>query len=401
MHEAKKTLAKDMRFFAEDVNNKGIKRYYLFTSSALETLIKEYQAKGHPICFYEIMPSTCCTYPTDKEACEQMLANFGTRLYLDVEFPDNADFNMHEGISYIQIGSAIAAEIQKYLEETFKCSCELIVLKSHRKGKFSWHMIAKTFKDGKEYLFKDSLSILTVINNWFDTADLDKFIYFEDDVEKNAIDVGVYTTHRLYRTIHSSKFGKKMPLEFATYFPVRKNPDVPTFEDTLCLQTLENRELYDIEASISSSKLVGTTLRKRKRNSPTEKVSRRKYEITPQNMAAEMFFSNWGVWGEMKKFLVKEWPLIEFEKTSFKSITLLYIPLDKDFRCPENKGSGGNGQHRSNHGYLLVRPKLGTINWKCHDKQCQGTKIVRFPFQLCNKLRRIYTHRYCVKVDKL
>ena len=45
MHEAKKTAHGDLRFFAEDVNNKGIKRYYLFTSEALEKVIKNYELK--------------------------------------------------------------------------------------------------------------------------------------------------------------------------------------------------------------------------------------------------------------------------------------------------------------------------------------------------------------------
>ena len=401
MHEAKKNLQGDLRFFAEDVNNKGIKRYYLFTSEALERVIQNYQSKKHPVCFYEIMPSSCCTYHTDKQACEKMLQTFGTRLYLDIEFPAHADFKTHEKVDFLQIGVNIATEARRYLQTRFECKCELIVLKSHRQGKFSWHMIAKLFKDDVEYLFKDSLSILTVINEWFDRTDLEKFIYFEDGIEKNAIDVGVYTTHRLYRTMHSSKYGKNIPLQFATYFPVRRNPDMPTFEDTLCLQKLENRKLFNIEASISSSKLVGTTLKKRKRNSPTTTMSRTTHPKTVQNMAAEMFFSNWKVWENMKKFLRKEWPLIEFEKISFKSITLIYIPLDKDFRCPLSKGSGNDGQHKSNHGYLIVKPKLGTVEWKCHDKECQARKTVRFPFELCNKLRRIYTHRFCVKVDKL
>ena len=300
MHEAKlKSNNSDLRYFAEDVNKRSIKKYYLLTSESIEKIIKFNKLNNLNNCFYEIMPSSCCTYSgDDKKACEHMLKTFGTRLYLDVEFPSDADFVDFEmsQADPLNIGKQIAVDINNFLKQRFECHCELIVLKSHRPSKFSWHMIAVLKKDGIEHLFKDSLCVLTIINEWFETVNLDKYDYYKDDHKENAIDVSVYSTHKLYRTLHSCKFGKSTSLEFATYFPIRPNCNVaPEFSDTLCLQKLENRKIFNVQQSHSSTKLkshVGCT-KKRKSSVKGVRGSRKKHITTSFNVAAEMFFSNW------------------------------------------------------------------------------------------------------------
>lgn len=407
MHCHRKEDDHHMRFFAEDVNERAIKKYYLLTADALYRLLMDNKRKGIQNCFYEIMPSSNCLYgPGDRDGCKHMLQEFGTRLYLDIEFPAGADFTDYETsvMSPLQIGASIAKEIHTFLEMHLTVDCELIVLKSHRESKFSWHMIAVLKKDGKEVLFKDSLCVLTIINEWFEQRNLDKFNYFkEDNIEESAIDVSVYATHKLYRTMYSSKFNKKIPLQFATYFPVRQVPTKPTFEETLCLQLLEGRELLDIEPTASSTKLRSVVSAKKRKSASNgvTKLHRKKHKTTSFNIAAEMFFSNWSVWQEMKNFLTKQWPTIQFEKASFKSIFLIYVPLDYDFRCPLKRGSN-NGCHKSNHSCLWIKPKIGLIEWRCHDHVCKQKKVMKvisFPMHLANRLRRMYTHRYCIKLE--
>lgn len=405
MHNNRKETDKGLRYFAEDVNERSIKKYYLLTADALLTILKNNQKQRIQNCFYEIMPSSACTYPEeDRKGCFYMLQEFGTRLYLDVEFPAGADFSDYETsmMEPLQVGASIAKELHLFLEMHLSLDCELIVLKSHRATKFSWHMIAVLKKDGKEHLFRDSLCVLTIINEWFEQRNLDKFNYFKDgNIEENAIDVSVYATHKLYRTMHSSKFNKKIPLKFATYYPVRKVNIAPTFEETLCLQSWEGRAVLDVESTVSSTKLRCAVTKKRKAESTgIARANRKKHQTTNFHIAAEMFFSNWSVWEEMKKFLVQKWPKIEIEKASYKSIFLIYIPLDYDFRCPLNRGSN-NGCHKSNHSCLWIKPKIGLIDWRCQDHVCKKNNVVKrvyFPFQLANRLKRMYTHRYCIKL---
>jgi len=406
MHEAKfKSKNSELRYFAEDVNKRSIKKYYLLTSESFERLIQFNKINNLKNCFYEIMPSSCCTYTgDDKKACQHMLKTFGTRLYLDVEFPsdaDFADFRMSQS-DPLNIGKQIAVDVNTFLKKRLECDCELIVLKSHRPGKFSWHMIAVLKKDGVEHLFQDSLCVLTIINEWFETCDLEKYDYYKDDHKENAIDVSVYSTHKLYRTMQSSKFGKSTPLEFATYFPIRTDCNIaPEFCDTLCLQKLENRKLFNVEQSHSSTKLKSHVPSTTKRKATSQGRGPRKKHITTSfNVAAEMFFSNWEPWKEMKKFIVDKWPKVEFDKASYKSIFIVYLPLDYDFRCPLNKGSN-NGKHKSNHSCLWVKPQVGLIEWRCQDLECKKKNVckkVHFPFQLCNRLKKMYTHRFPVKL---
>ena len=407
MHEEKAKLNNpNLRFFAEDINERAIKRYYLLTDEAFKTLLHFNKINNLKNCFYEIMPSSTCTYSgCGKEACNQMLQHFGTRLYLDVEFPSNADFSDFR-ISQMEpltIGKEIAVDITAFLEKRFDCNCELIVLKSHRPGKYSWHMIAKIMKNDTEHIFKDSLSVFTIINEWFDTCDLEKYNYYKDDHEECAVDISVYATHKLYRTIHSTKYNKSTPLEFATYFPIKVDCCIsPEVSDTLCLQPLKGKVVLKVESTESSTKLKNHVSASKKRKSTGKSlVSRKKHATTAFNLAAEMFFSNWSYWTEMKRFIQTEWPKVEFEKASFKSIFTIYIPLDYDFRCPQKRGSQPGGCHKSNHSCLWVKPQVGLIEWRCHDLECTKRKIckkVHFPFQLSNTLKRMYTHRFPVQI---
>ena len=332
-----------------------------------------------------------------------MLQHFGTRLYLDVEFPADADF-VDFGTSEMEplaIGKNIAKDLHTFLQTTFGCSCELIVLKSHRAGKFSWHMIAKIIKEGKEQLFTDSLCVLTVVNQWFEERELDKYNYYKGDHEENAIDVSVYATHKLYRTMHSTKFKVNVPLQFATYYPIREHCIPPPFEDTLCLQSVVGREILPTKPTESSTKLKShVPSKKRKKTSVGISGCKKQHITTEFNQAAEMFFNNWSMWKDMKTFIVSKWPTVEFNKASFKSIFTVYIPLDYDFRCPMNKGSN-NGKHKSNHSCLWVKPRVGLVEWRCQDLECKKNnvrKIMHFPFELNNKLKRVYTKRYCVQL---
>lgn len=405
MHKAMLTEKNEgMRFFAEDVNERAIKKYYLLTASALNLLIQHNTNHGLKNCFYEIMPSSNCTYNgADKHACAMMLKYFGTRLYLDVEFPADADF-VDFGTSEMEplaIGKNIAKDLHTFLETTFNCKCELIILKSHRANKFSWHMIAKIVKEGKEQLFTDSLCVLTVVNEWFEKHELEKYNYYKGDHEENAVDVSVYATHKLYRTMHSTKFKVNVPLQFATYYPIREHCIPPPFEDTLCLQSVVGREILPTKPTESSTKLKShVPSKKRKKTSVGTSGCKKQHITTEFNQAAEMFFNNWSMWKEMKTFIVSKWPTVEFNKASFKSIFTVYIPLDYDFRCPMNKGSN-NGKHKSNHSCLWVKPRVGLVEWRCQDLECKKNnvrKIMHFPFELNNKLKRVYTKRYCVQL---
>ena len=404
MHTAKAKDVDLLRYFAEDVSESNCKIYHLLTASALDTLLtynKEHGIQNH---FYELMACSDCVYPEeDRMGCENMLKTFGSRLYLDVEFPTGADFADYDisQMNPLHIGASIAKDIHTFLEHYFKCKCNIIVLKSHRASKYSWHMICKTFKDNVEYLFKDSLAVLHVMNLWFEKTNLSKYNYFEDDVEKNAIDISVYSRHKCYRTIHSSKFQKRIHLVFATYYPIVKTNIPPPLEDTLCMQVLEGRKLHDIEPIESSTKLRSQHNRKRRAQRTTVSANRKKHIENKYNRAAEMFFSNWDVWQEMKTFIKSKWPQAEFEKCSYKSIELIYLPMDRVFDCPHKKGSGPNGAHKSNHSCLWIKPKIGVMDWRCHDLECQRKnvhKIVPFPYNLQNKLRMMYTHRFPVKV---
>lgn len=403
MHEAKSEAVDELRYFAEDVSQKNTKIYHLLTAKALEKIIFYNENHGIQNHFYEIMASSNCTYhQKDRVGCTNMLKTFGCRLYLDVEFPSGADFSDYttSQMNPLQIGANIAKDIHTFLQQQLGCTCNIVVLKSHRPTKYSWHMICKTYIDEKEYLFKDSLAVLHMMNLWFEQTNLDKYNYFEEDVEKNAIDISVYSTHKCYRTIHSSKFQKRIPLLFATYFPLVKNPIPPSFEDTLCMQLLKNRGLHAIQPIESSTKLRSHSHKKRvHQKSSTSNGSRKKHIENKYNRAAEMFFSNWDVWQDMKHFIHQKWPSAQFEKCSFKSIELIYLPLDRVFDCPQKRGSGPNGSHKSNHSCVWIKPKIGVVDWRCHDLDCQRKnvcKTISFPYELKNKLQIIYTHRYPV-----
>ena len=408
MHEAKAQAVDELRYFAEDVSNSNCKIYHLLTASALEKLIafnKEHNMQNH---FYELMACSDCTYPEeDQQACKNMLKTFGSRLYLDIEFPADADFldfQMSQ-TNPLQIGASVAKDIHTFLEKKFKCKCKIVVLKSHRSTKYSWHMICITTKDGVEYLFQDSLAVLHAINLWFEETDLSKYIYYkEKDIEENIIDVSVYSRHKCYRTLHSSKYMKKIPLQFATYYPIEKTTIPPPFEDTLCMQLLKGRKLHNLAPIQSSTKLrTHVNNQNSKKRKSTTSLSRKKHVESKYNRAAEMFFSNWSLWQDIKSFIKTKFPSAEFEKCSYKNIELIYLSLDRDFRCPHKRGSGTDGAHKSNHSCLWIKPRSGFMDWRCHDAECQRKnvfKTIPFPMDLQMRLKKVYTSRYPVTIMK-
>ena len=86
-------------------------------------------------------------------------------------------------------------------------------------------------------------------------------------------------------------------------------------------------------------------------------VSRKKHATTAFNLAAEMFFSNWSYWTEMKRFIQNEWPKVEFEKASF--IFTIYIPLTMTSVAPRKEVLNQVDVTTSNHSCLWVKPQVG------------------------------------------
>lgn len=386
-----------LRFIAEDnpynSNGKTIfaRQYWLMNAEGLEDIVRRNERSGIQNCFYELMPSSCCTYSDASGACEAQLKAFGTRAYLDVEFREPCDWVDH-GTSELEplaVGVKIAKMFRQHLETMLRCDCHLMILKSHRRNKKSWHMVAKCFRDGVEHLFKDSLAVLTVMQAWDKTADLKIFDYYEGDSLKNAIDSSVYSTHKLFRIYRNQKKASNSGiLQWGGYYPAKDEAE-PAFQDTLVLQPYENRLQFETLSSQSTTKFQRQVVEKRCTTKATRKRPRKQFH---GHLALEQFFFNLPVWAEVKSFLEKRFRDADFNSLQFKTIDTVYMPLNST-KCPFNNGSDG-GMHKTNHSYLYVYLSSGCCFWFCQDQDCKGKKRqVDFPLDLKMKMRSLFQRK--------
>jgi hypothetical protein len=379
-----------LRFVAEDnpnIRGQGIRRYWLMDVTTLYNTMKENAENGVENCFYELMPSSKCTH-SDMIACSTMLQHFGTRAYLDIEFKEPCDWIEYETTEMDQetIGLEIAKRFHLYLEKNFNCKCELLILKSHRAHKKSWHIIAKMFRNGVEYLFRDSLAVLTLIEAWFADEKVASFDYMEADKRKNAIDNSVYFRHKLFRIYGNQKLGSDSgPLKWDQYYPEpAEKVAKPKFEDLFVLQSYENRCMFDVTSSDSClTKQKASSSRKRKR---VEKI------FSHGHLALEQFYFGLPVWKDVKECLQRRFACIDFSMVQFKDVETVYLPL-RTRQCPFNNGSN-NGCHRSNHSYLYVYMSSGVCFWFCNDSECKKLKKrIDFPIDLRMKMRSFYQRK--------
>ena len=397
-----------LRFIAQDnsyVDYTGTKifarQYWLMTVAALYKTMKLNAKNGVENCFYELMPSSSCTH-ADNPACRVMLEQFGTRAYLDIEFKQPCDW-IHHATSDMEpkeIGKKIATMFHAHLEQFLECDCQLIILKSHRQNKLSWHFVAVCSKDGKEYLFRDSLAVMAAMEAWDEAADLSMFDYHEKGSVKNAIDMSVYSTHKLFRIYGNQKEGSNSgPLIFACYYP--KKHGKPRFRDMLVLQP------YSAEPARGQFELVGvesTTKLKRQRigrQASAEPKARKRAKVgfSHSHLALEQFFFGLDIWKDAKLHLQKYFKDgINFDAAQFKSIDTVYVPLCTT-KCPFNKGSY-NGAHRTNHSYLYIYFGSGSCFWFCQDIDCKGKKKqIDFPLDLKMKMREVYQRKKTITIQ--
>lgn len=390
-----------MRFIAEDVNEKAIKRYWLMTTKALQRVLEINKEDRRNNCFYEIMPSPECTYRYTCKACEMKLKQYGTRAYLDLEFPDPCDWESFDtsDSDKASLGEEIANAFGQYLQDTYECTAEPRIMKSHRPGKYSWHIVFACTRNGKEILFRNSLTLLTAIKDFFHKGLAKPYVYYsnEGDEEKNVIDESVYSTHKLYRTLHSQKYGR-----LTGSFVVEQGPD--TFEEHLVLQPIQSDTLFfDLEQADSTTKInakrkrthQGNIKKHLKTNLKESTPSDSNREINP----AEAIFRSLQAWKDTFAFLKRKFPTLEEYKVQIKSLTKVYIPLDKDHRCPMKRGSGPNGEHRNNHSAIFFYPALGNIYWKCHKSECHklgGSLKLALPMNIKQQWKKLYNMKHPV-----
>ena len=387
-----------LRFVAEDnpnIRGQGIRRYWLMDVKTLYHTMKQNANNGVENCFYELMPSSKCTH-SDMSACSTMLQHFGTRAYLDIEFKDPCDWIEYKTTEMdpSSIGLKIAKNFHAYVEKYLDCQCQLLLLKSHRAHKKSWHIIAKTFRNGIEYLFRDSLAVLTLIEAWFADAKVAAFDYMESDKRKNAIDNSVYFRHKLFRIYGNQKLGSDSgPLKWDQYYPeLAEKVAKPTFEDLFVLQSYENRKMFDIVSSDSClTKQKTSRSRKRRRVEQT---------FSHGHLALEQFFFGLPAWKQVKESLQARFSCIDFSIAQFKDVETVYIPL-RSKQCPFNNGSN-NGEHRSNHSYLYVYMSSGVCFWFCNDEDCKRKKLkkrIDFPMDLTMKMKSLYQRKKEITVS--
>jgi hypothetical protein len=403
-----KIADKELRYIAEDnsyVNYMGNKvfarQYWLMSASALYDTMKCNCKKGIQNCFYELMPSSTCTHASDNDACHLMLGNFGTRAYLDIEFKQPCDWANHTTsvMEPKDIGKKIAKMFHTHLEQYLECDCQLIILKSHRRNKLSWHFIAICSRDGKEYLFQDSLAVMAMMEAWDEAADLRIFDYHENDSVKSAIDMSVYSTHKLFRIYGNQKEGSNSGvLEFACYYPMK--PRKPTFRDMLVLQPYDadvQRAQFDIVGIESTTKLKRQRIGRSKTTEKRGKKPKRVY--SHGHLALEQFFFGLDIWRDAKLHLQKYFKdAINFDVAQFKSIDTIYVPLCTT-KCPFNKGSY-NGSHRTNHSYLYMYFSTGSCFWFCQDIDCKGKKKqIDFPLDLKMRMREVYQRKKAITIE--
>ena len=324
---------RNLRFIAEDVNEKAIKRYWLMTTKALQRILEMNQKDHRNNCFYELMPSPECTYRYTCKGCELQLKQYGTRAYLDLEFPDPCDWDDFQTSTSnkTNLGAEIAHVFKDYLEENYQCHATPRILKSHRPGKYSWHVVFACTRNGHEILFRNSLTLLTAIKDFFRKGLAKPYVYYNNDnEEKNVIDESVYSTHKLYRTLHSQKHGR-----LTGSFVIEKGPD--NLQEHLVLQPIsfDKPQFFDLKQADSTTKINA----KRKRTHGGTQGNIKKHlkqdakqdaKHTDQATNSTHIFQNLSAWNQTFAFLKKKFPTIEDYKIQIKSIRKIYIPLDKD-----------------------------------------------------------------------
>ena len=390
-----------LRFIAEDTNKSAIKRYWLMTGKALEAIIEQNKEDKKNNCFYEIMPSPQCTYSCTSTACKKKMTAFGTRAYLDLEFPFPCDFENFEtsACDPLEIGTKIAKCFGNYLQETLNCRAEYVLLKSHRPGKYSWHAIFKTFRKDKPILFRSSLSLLTVMTGFFDSGLANPYVYFEDKEgeevsEKNIIDESVYSTHKLMRTYQSQKFGR-----LTGSFVLDEGP-LDNFLDALVLQKISKESLFfDVADAESTTKILRNQVGQKRKLGTNAKVPRpRRLKVDVEASKILDIYSKLQVWKRTLEFIVKQFPTFERNKVQAKSFGRIYIPLDHDRRCPFKRGSDANGAHKNNHSCLMLYPEKGALYWRCQKRECRekGASVyLQLPMDLKMAWRQLFSQK-CV-----
>lgn len=395
-----------LRFIAEDTNSsKASKRYYLMTSRALQAIITQNKEDKRNNCFYEIMPSPQCTYSCTTSACNKNLSVFGTRAYMDLEFPFPCDFENFEtsACDPLEIGAKIAKCFGNYLQDTLDCRAEILLLKSHRPGKYSWHAIFKTYRGNDPILFRSSLSLLTVMTDFFNAGLASPFIYFEtgkegDMAEKNIIDESVYSTHKLMRTYQSQKFGR------LTGSFVLDEGELDNFSDALVLQRIKKNTLFfDVKVSDSTTKIlrnkVGQKRKLKEENAMVAKIPRR-LKVDVQSSSILNIYSKLKVWKQTLEYIVKEFPTFERNKVQAKSFDRIYIPLDHDRRCPFKRGSDANGAHKNNHSCLMLYPQKGSLYWRCQKKECRekgASLYLNLPLTIKMAWQQLFNHKCIIE----
>ena len=433
MHEYYEKLSdnhihkKDLRMVAEDLpSDVGKKKFWLATPKALEERIQKNAKENKNNCFYEIMCNSLCTYRNECKTCMQMMKNMGTRFYLDIEFPDPCDWLSYQTSSMepLDIGNFIKEHYLKCLKEEYKeenYDITMMEISSHRPGKYSWHFVAKIWDKENlcEKLFYDCIAVFALFDKWDKKhrkiIDMLQFYDVNNNGEQiinNAVDDSVYANHKLFRTPHSHKYGKKTG-------PLLPKDTSLKFNEMLVIQqyTDVEKQLFDLRGYISTTKTRRSRLRNSARPSINNKRKRTVVE-SPELLEFEKLqngpmqncnkysahlyclFSGWKWWNEMKICISKHFPTVDFNKAQYKTIHKIYIPLPDIKQCPMARGSN-NGAHKSNSTFLFVYPSLGKIKWCCQDPICKsrgGFKYLNVDLDFKMKIIKEYNKTYKIKI---
>lgn len=432
MHEYYETLSDDhihkhdLRMVAEDLpSDVGKKKFWLATSKALEERIKNNAKVNKNNCFYEIMCNSLCTYRNECKTCINMMKNMGTRFYLDIEFPDPCDWLSYETSSMepLEIGKFIKNHYLKCLNDEYKdqnYDITMMEISSHRLGKYSWHFVAKIWdrKNLCEKLFYDCIAVFALFDKWHKkhkhVIDMLKFYDVNKKGEQfinNAIDDSVYANHKLFRTPYSHKYGKPTG-------PLLPKDTSLKFDDMLVIQRYSDikKQLFDLRGYISTTKTRQSRLcasaqcknNKRKRavlESPELLEFEKLQNGNLQNYhkySSHLYclFSGWKFWNEMKIYILKHFPTVDFNKAQYKSIHKIYIPLPDIKKCPMGRGSN-NGSHKSNSTFLFIFPSQGRIKWCCQDPICKsrgGFKYLNVDLDFKMKILKEYNKTYKIEI---
>lgn len=392
----------DLRFIAEDTSVGALKRYWLMTSRGLEAVIERNRADRRNNCFYEIMPSPTCTYAATCMACSMKLKHFACRAYLDLEFPDPCDFEAFEMSTKdkLTIGDEIAQLFADFLSQSYSCEASYIILKSHRPGKYSWHVVYKTTRDGKPIFFRNSLTLLTAMTEFFEKGYAKPYLYYEtndagDISEKNVIDDSVYSTHKLYRTLGSQKYGR------LTGPFVHASGPMENFSDSLVLQRPSSDALFfDLEESVSTTKIL-CKKRSHGASGSASSSSTKRLRASPVVASGLMeIFAKLSIWKDTFRFIMKKFPTLEMHKVQVKSFSRIYIPLDRDNRCPLKRGGGADGTHRNNHCCLAFYPLKATLYWRCQKRECRergASVLLPFPLELRVRWQQLFSRKHTIE----